>query len=290
MDADHGEMLDKTLYLTEKHGVEVRRDGPSVWVRERGRSGYRIPAREIGRVVVLGNVRMESGVISLFTEERIPVAFMSRQGRELAVCVPYNHQLPGHHEEQRLLCASDRYGLLFTQWLRSARRASQLVALRELSSEWAAVYERVGFRERDYEMVVKSLRPEDERQWRAARKVVEGLLHEMIIRSLLRADLDPHISVLKERHNFALALELSQALAGEVDLQTLQFLEAARTRGSSWRSPDGAIILKDGLKALIEGFERRKKRIHDSIEGLIDGLFGLIREVRAGAHEQEERQ
>jgi hypothetical protein len=280
--------MDRTLYLNEKHGVEIRRDGPSLWIRERGKAGYRIPARHVGRVVIMGNIRMDAGVISLFTEEHIPVAFLSRQGKELAVCMPYNHYLPRHYEEQKLLFSSPEHTRLFRQWLLSVRRSNQLEALKQLSEEKARVYSRVGFRERDYDEIVRSLLFDGEPQWRAARTVVEGFLHETIIRALLRADLDPHLGVTNKRHNFALALEFSWALGGEIDLQTVNFLNTAHFHGPSWRSPDGFIILKDGLKALIEHFEKRKDAVHQLIERMIDDLFSLIRDIGMDACREED--
>ena len=278
--------MDRTLYLSEKHGVEVRRDGPSLWIRERGKSGYRIPARHVGRVVVIGNIRMDAGVISLFTEENIPVAFLSRQGKELAVCMPYNHRLPRHHEEQKTLFRSEEYARLFKQWLLSVRRSNQLEMIRCFSSEKAQTYSKIGFRERDYEDMVKSVLFEGEEQWRAARIVVEGLFHEMIIRALLRADLDPHLGITTRRHNFALGLEFSWALGGEIDFQTVRFSNAAHFNGPSWRSPDGSIILKDGLKVLVERFEKRKGKVHRLIEDMIDDLFRLIRDARIGVYRE----
>jgi hypothetical protein len=279
--------MDRTLYLTEKHGVEVRRDGPSLWIRERGKSGYRIPARQVGRVVIMGNVRMDSGVISLFTEENIPVAFLNKQGKELAVCMPYNHHLPRHYEEQKRLFGGEDHARLFRQWLFSVRRSNQLETLKHISGGKAQVYARIGFRDRDYEDIIRSLLFDSASQWVAARTAVEGFLHEMIIRALLRADLDPHLGITNKRHNFALALEFSWALGGEIDLQTLKFLKAAHFNGQSWRSPDGSIILKDGLKALVQGFEQRKGIVHRLIEDMIDDMFRLIRDIGIGVYGEE---
>ncbi|MGD0489852.1 MAG: CRISPR-associated endonuclease Cas1 [Syntrophorhabdales bacterium] len=279
--------MERTLYLSEKHGVEIRRDGPSLWVRERGKAGYRVPARLVGRVVIMGNIRMDAGVISLFTEENIPVAFLNRQGRELAVCMPYNHRLARHYEEQKVLFRTEEHAKLFTQWLLAVRRSNQLETLKYLSDDKARVFSKIGFRERDYEDIVKSLLFDGDQQWRAARTVVEGLFHEMIIRSLLRADLDPHFGITNRRHNFALALEFAWALGGEIDLQTIRFLNAAHYTGVSWRSTDGSIILKEGLKAVIERFEKRKKTVDRLIEAMIDDLFRLIREIGMGVYEED---
>lgn len=282
--------MDRTLYLTEKHGVEIRRDGPSVWIREKGKAGHRVPARLVDRVVVIGNIRMDAGLISLFTEENIPVTFFDRRGRELAVCIPYNHRLPRHHEEQKVLFRTEGHACLFKQWLLAARRSDQLETISRLAPDKAWLFSHMGFRERDYEAVIKANRTDNEDRWHAARTVVEGLMHEMLIRSLLRADLDPHLGITGKRHNFALVLDFTWALCGETDLQTLRLLKAALRRDSSdgsWFAPGGAVITKDGIKAAIAGFENRKQALHNLIEAMIDDLFRLIREVGLGVYDQE---
>lgn len=280
--------MDRTLYLSEKHGVEIRRDGPSLWIKERGKAGYRIPARLIGRVVVMGNIRMDAGVVSLFTEENIPLAFLNRQGKELAVCVPYNHHLPRHHEEQKSLFSDEAHGKLFRQWLRAARRSNQLKTLKHLAPGRGLIFSQIGFRENDYEEFLKSFLFGGEAQWVAARTTIQGLFHEMVIAALIRADLDPHLGMANKHHNFALALDLSWALAGEIDLQTLRFLAAAHHRGAAWRSRDGSVILKEGIQAIVHGFEKRRGMVHELIETLIDDLFRLIREIRMGVYEEDE--
>ncbi len=64
--------MGRTLYLNENKGLTVLRDGPSVWIKEDGKAGRRIPARLVGRVVVIGNLRLEAGVDNPFYAERYP--------------------------------------------------------------------------------------------------------------------------------------------------------------------------------------------------------------------------
>ena len=93
--------MERTLYLNEKKGLEVLRDGPSVWVKEDGVAGRRIPARLIEHVIIMGNVRLDAGVITLFTENNIPITFMNNKGNEVALTIPFNHHYNTHYHDQR---------------------------------------------------------------------------------------------------------------------------------------------------------------------------------------------
>lgn len=55
--------MDKTLYLTESgNDICVRRDGPSVWITTRDKAGQRAPGRLLGRVIIMGNVRLDAAL------------------------------------------------------------------------------------------------------------------------------------------------------------------------------------------------------------------------------------
>jgi CRISPR/Cas system-associated endonuclease Cas1 len=122
--------MGRTLYLNENKGLTVLRDGPSVWIKEDGKAGRRIPARLVGRVVVIGNLRLEAGVITLFTQNDIPVTFINRRGDELAVAMPYNHHLPRHYEEQKIFLDVDENIERFKGWLYARRKETQINVIR----------------------------------------------------------------------------------------------------------------------------------------------------------------
>ena len=57
--------MERTLYLNEKKGLVVMRDGPSLWIREKDKAGTRIPARLIDMVFIVGNIKMDAGTLML---------------------------------------------------------------------------------------------------------------------------------------------------------------------------------------------------------------------------------
>ena len=132
--------MDKTLYILEKRGLEVLRDGPSIWIMENGKAGRRIPARLVSHVVIIGNVKMDAGTITLFTDNNVPVTFMSKNRGEIAVTIPHNHHLNSHSEEQKHLLARDGNIQRYNQWLQAERRRMQLKVVKKLSRQVSSIF------------------------------------------------------------------------------------------------------------------------------------------------------
>jgi len=272
--------MGRTLYLNENKGLTVFRDGPSIWVKENGKAGRRIPARLVGRVVVIGNLRLEAGVITLFTQNDIPVTFINHRGDELAVAMPYNHHLPRHYEEQKIFLDVDDNIERFKCWLYARRKETQINVIRRFSKGFAGLFTAKGFREKDYCRFIEKFKPSNNEQWKVVSGVISNLFREMIIVCLLKADLDPHLGMLYRRHNFSLALDICYILEPEIDIQCIQFLRGAREKGCMVREKIGWAVSKDGMRDIIHRFENRRKQIHATIERLIDDIFELMRGLR----------
>jgi CRISPR/Cas system-associated endonuclease Cas1 len=277
--------MGRTLYLNENKGLTVLRDGPSVWIKEDGKAGRRIPARLVGRVVVIGNLRLEAGVITLFTQNDIPVTFINRRGDELAVAMPYNHHLPRHYEEQKIFLDVDENIERFKCWLYARRKETQINVIRRFSKGFAGLFTAKGFREKDYCRFIERFKPSKDEQWKVVSGVISNLFREMIIVEmiivcLLKADLDPHLGVLYRRHNFRLALDISYVLEAEIDMQCIQFLKTAEEMSHIVRDQSGRFVSKEGMRDIIHRFENRRKYLFETVEKLIDDIFELMRELR----------
>lgn len=272
--------MDRTLYLSENEKLTVLRDGPSIWIKENGKAGRRVPARFVGRVVIIGNLRIESGVITLFTDNGIPVTFLNRRGDAIAVTIPYNHQLPGHYEEQKIFLDSDENMERFRSWVSARRREIQLTTIKSISKWTAGLFAINGFRERDYQKVIEEYRPSSVEKWEVVNTIISNLMREMIISCLIKADLDPHIGVIHRRHNFGLALDICHILSGEADIQCIQFLKKAEGEGLMVRERKEWLVSKDGMRDIIHRFENRKGRLIERAEKLLDEIFELMRELR----------
>ncbi|PIX82923.1 MAG: hypothetical protein COZ33_08140, partial [Nitrospirae bacterium CG_4_10_14_3_um_filter_70_108] len=71
----------RTLYLAGREGVAVRREGAAVAITVPGSACQRVPARRVGRVVILGELTLPVSALTLFSERGVPVTFLDRAGR-----------------------------------------------------------------------------------------------------------------------------------------------------------------------------------------------------------------
>ncbi len=272
--------MDRTLYLTENRGLVVTRDGPSLWVTQEGKAGTRVPARLIGRVVVIGNVRMDAGVITLFAARGIPVTFMNRRGEASAVSLPCADRFPRHHDKQRAFLSSEAAVGRYRTFLSAHRQMTQLDCLKRIAGNVVESWEREGFREKDYRKILGRFAPAGDETWTAARDVVANLFRELVIGVILKAGLDPHLGIVHRRDHFGFALDLCHALDAEIDTQTQQFLRADGTQARMSRERGGWIVTKTGLRDIIHRFENRAKAVRERTETVVDGFFELARELR----------
>ncbi len=272
--------MDRTLYLNENKGLRVYRDGPSIWIKEDGKAGRRIPARLIGRVVIIGNISLESGAITLFTDRDVPVTFINYRGESAAVAMPYNEKLARHYEEQKIFLETEENAGRFRSWLHAKRKELQLQVAQRLSKRLAVKFAAAGFREKDYRNIILQFRTCNEDQWQVILSIAGNLFREITVGRLIKADLDPHMGILHRRHNFSLALDLCHILEPETEIQCLQFIKAAREKGYMIKEQGTWRATKDGMKDIIHRFENRRKLIQDNVERLIDDIFELMRELR----------
>jgi len=271
--------MERTLYLNENDDIQIRRDGPSIWIKQKGKAGRRIPQNLVDRVVIIGNVKLDTGVITLFTAKGVPVTFLNMAGEELAVTMPYSHYFPDHHEAQRLILSSEKSMKRYMTWFYAAKRRIQIESAMRLVKNKNLIQEK-GLRERDYRNIIKGLVNTKSEGWRITRRTVATILREMIIKSLIDAGLDPHIGIVHSRQNFGLALDISDIMGPEVDMQTLQFIKSSRSKEFWDKKEDGISLKKEGMKDIIHRFENRRKYNHYKIETIVDGLFDVMKEQR----------
>jgi len=279
--------MDKTLYISEKKGLEVLRDGPSIWITEDGRAGRRIPARLVSHVVIIGNVRMDAGTITLFTDNNVPVTFMNRKGSEIAVTIPHNHHLNSHSEEQKHLLARDENIQRYNQWLLAERRRMQLKVVKKLSKQVASVFISKGFREQDYKDFITRFVSVGEKRWRIVKEIVKNMLNEMVMKSILAADLDPHIGIFHRRDNFGFALDILHAMEPEADLQTVQFFKSDKNIELLTMTSTGLKLSREGMRDVVLRFENKKRLTTGLIDTVIDDFFAIMRTIRSFVYDDK---
>lgn len=270
--------MGRTLYLSENRNIRVNRDGPSVWVKADNGAGQRVPARLIGRVVIIGNVRLDSGAITLFADNDIPVVFLTRSGDEAAVALPYNHKLPTHYEEQKVFLETKENSLRYENWANTKRMVLQVNAMKRLLRSGSFKF-KFGFGEGNYQELLSSIKPRSVDKWNAVASVINNLFRLLIIEHLMKADLDLHMGVIHRRHNFGLALDCCYIMGGESDMQAIQLFRCGDS-GHFEKIAGNWALTESGMKSIIQRFENRKQAVNNMIAGIIDELFELMRELR----------
>ena len=272
--------MGRTLYLNESAGdLYVKRDGPSVWITARETAGRRVPVRLLSRVVVMGNVKLDSGTITLFAEHDIPVVFMDNRAEETAMAIPYNHRLPSHYEEQKVFLETEENTSRYEEWAQAKRTVLQVNVLRKLERSLSGQLT-LGVGEGNYQQVLSRLKPKSEDKWLVITGIVNSLFRGLIMEHVLKADLDPHTGVIHRRHNFGFVLDICYIVGAESDMQAVRFFRASRDdsmmekRHNGWRTTD------PGMRDIVHRFENRRGQLSNLIGTVMDEAFELMRELR----------
>ena len=156
--------MGRTLYLSENNNdLWILRDGPSVIIKSKERVSRRVPVRLLSRVVIIGNVRLDAGAITLFTENDVPVVFMNRAAEDVAVAIPYNHRLPTHYKEQRIFLESEENIERFENWANTKRMVIQVNMLKRLQRPIADKFT-YGIGEGNYQKLLSQMKPHKDRK------------------------------------------------------------------------------------------------------------------------------
>jgi hypothetical protein len=273
--------MGKTLYLNESgNDLCVMRDGPSVWIKMRERAGQRVPVRLVERVVVMGNVKIDAGAITLWGENGIPVLFMDSSAREAALTIPYNHHLPDHYRDQKAFFQTEEQVKRCEKWAEAKR---ELICTNAFERFVRASGDRTarGLGEGNYQELLARIKPLGGGKWSVVTGVIDNLLRCLITERLIKAGLDPHLGVLHRRRNFGLTLDIGHIMGAERDLQAVQFFRSADAGLMMAQGNEGWHMAGKGIRSIAHRFENRRKALTDMVEGIIDELFEVMREMRA---------
>jgi hypothetical protein len=229
--------------------------------------------------VVLGNVKLDAGAITLFTENDIPVVFMDNSAEETAMAIPYNHQLPRHYEEQKVFLESEENSSRYEKWAQAKRTVLQTAMLQRLDRSLSGQLT-FGIGEGNYQQVLAGLKPKSKDKWSVITGIINSLFRGLIMEHVLKADLDPHTGVIHRRHNFGFVLDICYIVGAESDMQAVQFFRADRqtflmeNRNNGWRATE------PGMRNIIHRFEDRRVPLSNLIGTVMDEAFELMRELR----------
>lgn len=268
--------MGRTLYLSESNNnLLVLRDGPSVWIKSRENADQRVPVRLLSRVIVIGNVRLDASVITLFTENDIPVVFMNQNANEIAAAIPYNHAIYARYKEQDILLRNRNKTSSFKGWAEDKKLAIQADVVKRLYKP-ASLH----INESDYAEIISFLKPQDENQWIVVKGFINNLFKELATAELLRARLDPHLGIIHNRQSFGLVHDICHIMEAESDIQCLQFFKCSRIDPFIKKQAERYRISSIGIKSIIHRFENRLYALSAIVKNIIDEIHDLMREIR----------
>jgi CRISPR/Cas system-associated endonuclease Cas1 len=230
--------------------------------------------------VIIGNLKLEADVITLFTRQEVPVTLINRRADSVAVFMPFHENLSHYYEKQKSFLSTDAQINRFKDWLYARRRNVQIYVLRRLSKKTARSFVKNGFREQDYQKFIAAFNPSGKDEWKVVSNIIISLFREMIIGCIIRADLSPHIGILNRRYNFGLALDILHILMPLADLQCIQFLRNEKDKGYMKRDLSGLYVTREGMRDVAQRFENIRKTTQKHTDMLLDHIFELMRELR----------
>lgn len=264
------ELQKRSLYLFENENrITVHRDGPSVLITKKGKAPTRIPVKLVDKVIVIGNIRIDSYSLLLFSENQIPVLFLDNKNREQALLLPYNHKLPAFYKAQKILLNSEQSVKRFRKWIKTRRMFEQVRVLRTLFKNFT-IPDEIG--EGNYQFILSKIKTHNEK-WNIVKEVVQNFIKAVVAGRLLRAQIDLHLGVIHKRVNFGLLLDLLMIFEPEADLETVEFfLTTGVSSDNNLTEPE--------IKSIIERFESRRHLIANVVETVIDEFIEILRDIR----------
>lgn len=257
--------MDRTLYLNQRPGLRVSRDGPSLWIEQQGSAGRRVPVRLIRRVLIAGNVALDAESLTVFAERGVPVTLLNDEGQPVAMVIGCGLGLASRRVEQAAALEDPVIRDRVAAWLRAWERGRRLALASRLDPGTAARWRREGLRSLDYELwLARQAHRCGVPQQR--RGFFQAALRTLALEAIVGAHWDPHLGVL-HRTPLGLVRDCAAALQPDADLAWLE---------SGWLVPgwsDGVIS-----QSLAAYFETRRPRLTALLRRLLDQYETIIRE------------
>ncbi|MCS6897771.1 MAG: CRISPR-associated endonuclease Cas1 [Nitrospira sp.] len=257
--------MDRTLFLNERPGLRVRRDGPSLWIEQSGSAGRRVPVRMIRRVVVAGNVLLDTESLTVFAERGVPITLVGRDGRPLAMVVGCAASLFVRRGLQVGALENPSLRERVSIWLRAWERRRQLAVATCLDPVTAARWRQNGVRTADYEQWVHR-----QGQMRGAtvrrRHLFHAAVGTLILDRITEAGWDPHVGVIHRGEPLGFVKDCSLAMRADADRLWLE-------RGCHAERTEAALSFD-----VAECFERHRPRLARLLSRLFDQYADLLRE------------
>lgn len=236
------------------------------------KSPRRVPVRLVDKIIIIGNIRVSTDAIHLCAENQIPILFAAKDHTEKAILLPYNHKLPQHYKEQRIILQSSETLRRYKKWIYTRTTVARLDVLKALFSGFNFPSE-IG--DGNYQFIINKFKS-NKPYWDTVQDIVTNFIRAVLAGKIIKAGLDIHLGIIHRRVNFGLLLDLCIIFEPEADFQTVRFYKEDNLEKMFY---DGKLS-ETGIKNIIDRFESRRQYISNTAETVIDELFEIIKDVR----------
>lgn len=263
--------MKRTLYLNEnERGICLRTDGPSLLVEVPYEAERRIPLNLLGRVVIFGNIFVESDVLTFLAENNIPVIFISKWARSFNIALSASYSMMQRHRKLDPLRKDRERTLRFLDWAAEEKAFLERRVLEKICKYYKAI------NSRDYYEVISFFMPRDKAKWNTVKRLLVILFWSLIIEELINKELNPHNGILHRKSAFGLVRDYAYIMASEMDLQALQFFRSDSIDHLIESSGGAFLLTARGIQNIINRFENRQYISKDIIQNITDKLFELL--------------
>jgi len=278
----------RALYLAGREGISVRREGASIAVTVPGRASQRVPARRVGRVVILGELTLPVSALTLFSERGVPVTFLDGRGRTRGILLhPNPPEDPRAQGWLRSLRADEVSRRQVRRLYTAHRRRLQLGALAAIQSPMRDYARGRGLRDQDYQRwLLAAVREGTPREAvRVVRRTLVSLLRTWCGRALTAARIDQRMGLADPYRPFGLAEELTSTLYPILDPVWVRLFRRQdavrhfRLEGLEWA------LAPRQARWLIAPYEGQGPRLTAAFDALLRDLLSLPWEVPYGRGE-----
>ncbi len=271
--------MKRTLYLYEAKGMTVRVDGPSLWIEQKGKAGKRVPLQMIDRVVIVGNLRVDTAVLSHLSAENLPVTIFTKNGKNISMLVSYDDSYPRYYHRQKVFYMSPLNEERFRNIVRHWRRRIQVSALKRFSDGLYETFRENNLKDRAFQRIIEFETLFYKDRYRMVYRIVYGMFCQLILSVLTQSGLDPSLGVIHRRHPHGLVHDIAYMLEAEVQILALQFFRAR----AAHTGITSIGVTTDGMRDIALRFENRKKAIWGITNMIIDNIIEAIKELEARA-------
>ncbi|MCP9450491.1 MAG: CRISPR-associated endonuclease Cas1 [Nitrospira sp.] len=257
--------MDRTLFLNERPGLSVRRDGPSLWIDQPGLAGRRVPVRLIRRVLIAGNVSLDTESLTVFAERGVPVTLIGRNGQPVAMVVSCASSLFVRRGLQIGAIEHPPVRERIASWLRAWERGRRLALATDLDSVTAARWRRHGMRTLEYEQWVQRLGRLCGATLRQ-RRLFHAAVDTLILDRITETGWDPHVGVIHRGESLGFVKDCAMAIRADADRL---WLEQGRLADRS----DVALSFD-----VAKSFEQHRSHLVRLLSRLLDQYGELLRE------------